>query len=54
MLAGTAFVILPKTVILSEVLKGVVPIAVRDFIADNLIGVYHTMDEFTGRAETKA
>ena len=24
---------------------------VRDFIADHVIGVYHTMDDFTGRAE---
>ena len=41
-----------KTVMLSEMLKGVVPIDVRDFIADRIIGVYHTMDDFTGRAET--
>lgn len=53
MLAGSPFVVLPKTVMLSEMLKGVVPIGVRDFIADHVIGVYHTMDEFTGRA-TKA
>ena len=53
MLAGGPFVVLPKTVMLSEMLKGVVPIGVRDFIADHVIGVYHTMDEFTGRA-TKA
>ena len=50
MLAGSPFVILPKTVVLSEVLKGLVPIGVRDFIADNIIGVYHTMEDFTGRA----
>ena len=49
MLAGSPFVVLPKTVMLSEILKGVVPIGVRDFIADHVIGVYHTMDEFTGR-----
>jgi short-subunit dehydrogenase len=51
MLAGRSFVVLPKTVMLSEMLKGVVPIDVRDFIADRIIGVYHTMDDFTGRAE---
>ncbi len=51
MLAGRSFVVLPKTVMLSEMLKGVVPIDVRDFIADRVIGVYHTMDDFTGRAE---
>jgi short-subunit dehydrogenase len=49
MLAGRSFVVLPKTVLLSEVLKGVLPIDVRDFIADRIIGVYHTMDDFTGR-----
>jgi short-subunit dehydrogenase len=50
MLAGRSFVVLPKTVMLSEMLKGVVPIDVRDFIADRVIGVYHTMDDFTGRS----
>ncbi|HRC46809.1 MAG TPA: SDR family NAD(P)-dependent oxidoreductase [Ilumatobacteraceae bacterium] len=51
MLAGRPFVVMPKTVMLSEMLKGVVPTSVRDFIADHIIGVYHTMDDFTGRAE---
>jgi short-subunit dehydrogenase len=51
MLAGRPFVVLPKTVMLSEMLKGVVPTGVRDFIADHVIGVYHTMDDFTGRAD---
>jgi all-trans-retinol dehydrogenase (NAD+) len=51
MLAGKPFVVLPKTVMLSEMLKGVVPTGVRDFIADHVIGVYHTMDDFTGRDE---
>lgn len=51
MLAGRPFVVMPKTVMLSEMLKGVVPTSVRDFIADHVIGVYHTMDDFTGRAE---
>jgi all-trans-retinol dehydrogenase (NAD+) len=51
MLAGRPFVVLPKTVMLSEMLKGVVPTGVRDFIADHIIGVYHTMDDFTGRTE---
>ena len=52
MLAGRPFVVLPKTVMLSEMLKGVVPTGVRDFIADHVIGVYHTMEDFTGRAGT--
>ncbi len=49
MLAGRSFVVLPRTVQLSEILKGVLPIDVRDFIADRVFGVYHTMDDFTGR-----
>ena len=50
-LEGRPFVVMPKTVQLSEMLKGVVPIGVRDFIADHVVGVYHTMDDFTGRDE---
>lgn len=53
MLAGRPFVVLPKTVLLSEMLKGVLPIGVRDFIADHVIGVYSTMEDFTGRVEPK-
>ena len=49
MLAGRPFVVLPRTVQLSEILKGVLPTDVRDFIADRIFGVYHTMDDFTGR-----
>lgn len=51
MLSGIPFVVLPKTVLLSELLKGVLPIGVRDFVADHIIGVYHTMEDFKGRAE---
>ena len=40
---------MPKTVQLSEMLKGVVPIGARDYIADHVIGVYHSMEDFTGR-----
>lgn len=53
MLAGKPFVVLPKTVMLSEMLKGVIPTGVRDFIADHIIGVYHTMEDFTGREGTR-
>jgi short-subunit dehydrogenase len=51
MLAGRSFLVLPKTVMLSEMLKGVLPTDVRDFIADRIFGVYHTMDDFSGRTE---
>jgi NAD(P)-dependent dehydrogenase (short-subunit alcohol dehydrogenase family) len=50
-LDGHPFVVMPRTVQLSEILKGLVPIDVRDFIADRVVGVYHTMDDFTGRSE---
>ena len=53
-LAGRSFVVLPKTVQLSEMLKGVLPIDVRDFIADRVFGVHHTMEGFTGRDEPDA
>ena len=51
MLAGEPMLMLPPTVILSEILKGVVPIRVRDFLAGEVFGIYHTMDDFKGRAE---
>lgn len=51
MLAGRPFVVLPKTVMLGEILKGIVPTGVRDFIGDHVLGVYHTMEDFTGRTE---
>ena len=51
MLAGRPFVVLPRTVMLSEILKGVIPIGARDFIADHIIGVYRTMEDFTGHPE---
>jgi NAD(P)-dependent dehydrogenase (short-subunit alcohol dehydrogenase family) len=54
MCAGQAFVILPRTVVLSEMLKGLVPVGIRDFIAGSVLGVYHSMDEFTGRPADKA
>lgn len=49
-MAGRPFVIMPKTVQLSEMLKGFAPTGARDFIADRVFGVYHTMSDFTGDA----
>jgi NAD(P)-dependent dehydrogenase (short-subunit alcohol dehydrogenase family) len=54
MCGGSAFVVLPRTVLLSEMLKGIVPIGLRDFISDNVIGVYHTMEDFKGRVDQQA
>jgi short-subunit dehydrogenase len=48
MCAGHAFVVLPRTVVLSEMLKGLVPVGVRDFIAGDVLGVYRTMEDFVG------
>ncbi|TSE00058.1 SDR family oxidoreductase [Skermania sp. ID1734] len=47
---GAPFVVLPKTVVLSEVFKGILPTGVRDFVAGRVLGVYKTMEDFTGRA----
>lgn len=49
MLRGQPMLVMPKTVMVSEVVKGVLPIGVRDFVADKVLGIYHTMDDFTGR-----
>ena len=46
---GAAFVVLPKTVLLSEVFKGILPTSLRDFVAGRVLGVYKTMEDFTGR-----
>lgn len=49
MLHGQPLLVMPKTVLLSETVKGVLPIGIRDFVADKVLGIYHTMDDFTGR-----
>ena len=51
MLRGQAMLVMPKTVLVSEIAKGVLPIGVRDFVADKVLGIYHTMDDFTGRKD---
>ncbi|MEU4311925.1 SDR family NAD(P)-dependent oxidoreductase [Nocardia sp. NPDC024068] len=45
---GTPVVILPWTSRLNKALSGVLPIKLRDLFL-NTVGVYHSMDEFTGR-----
>lgn len=49
MRAGKPMLMLPWTVHLSKVLKGILPQRWFDAIAGNVFGVYNTMDEFTGR-----
>ncbi|WP_416566793.1 SDR family NAD(P)-dependent oxidoreductase [Nocardia testacea] len=45
---GTPVVILPWTSRLNKALSGVLPVKLRDLFLDT-VGVYHSMDEFTGR-----
>ena len=49
MKAGKAMLLMPWTVHLSKVLRGLLPIKLWDFIADKVFGVYRSMDEFRGR-----
>lgn len=45
---GTPVVVLPWTSRLNKALSGVLPVKLRDLFL-NTVGVYHSMDEFTGR-----
>lgn len=45
---GDAMVVMPRTVLLSEMVKGILPIGLRDRAA-GLLGVHKTMESFTGR-----
>lgn len=45
---GDPLVILPWTSRLNKALSGILPIKLRDLFL-NTVGVYHSMDEFTGR-----
>jgi short-subunit dehydrogenase len=49
MRTGKPMLMLPWTVHLSKVLKGILPQRWFDAIAGNIFGVYNTMDKFTGR-----
>lgn len=46
---GRARLILPWTVYLSNMMKGLLPLRVFDWVADHVFGVYKTMDDFKGR-----
>ncbi|WP_433755044.1 SDR family oxidoreductase [Nocardia sp. CA-135398] len=48
MKAGTPLVILPWTSRLNKAISGLLPIKLRDLFL-NSVGVYHSMDQFTGR-----
>ncbi|MEV6772229.1 SDR family oxidoreductase [Nocardia sp. NPDC051030] len=45
---GSALVVMPWTSRLNRAITGLLPLKVRDFYL-NTVGVYHSMDEFTGR-----
>lgn len=49
MKAGKSMVLMPWTVQLSKVLKGLLPQRAWDFLASKVFGVYSTMDDFVGR-----
>lgn len=49
MLHGTPIVLMPWTSKLGQVLRGVLPRAAWDFLAERVLGIYHSMDQFTGR-----
>ncbi len=41
--------ILPPMARISTLVKGILPQGAYDWVADKIFGVYHTMDQFTGR-----
>ena len=49
MLAGRPMLMMPWTVGLSRVLRGVLPLPVWDLVAGRVFGVYRSMDAFVGR-----
>jgi len=46
MKAGRSRLILPWTVYFSNALKALLPLALYDWLADHVFGIYHSMDEF--------
>lgn len=50
MLKGGPFLIIPWTSRLNKVLTGILPVKLRDFYLDR-VGVYHSMEDFTGHAD---
>ncbi|MFI5498390.1 SDR family NAD(P)-dependent oxidoreductase [Nocardia asteroides] len=48
MKSGGALVVLPWTSRMNRAISGLLPLKVRDFYL-NAVGVYHSMDQFTGR-----
>ncbi|TFB56887.1 SDR family NAD(P)-dependent oxidoreductase [Cryobacterium sp. TMT1-62] len=49
MLAGKPMLTMPWTVVLSKVVRGLLPLPLWDVVAGRVFGVYGSMDKFTGR-----
>jgi NAD(P)-dependent dehydrogenase (short-subunit alcohol dehydrogenase family) len=49
MKAGTPLLTMPWTVRLGMLARGLLPLAVWDWVAEHIFGVYKSMDEFKGR-----
>ena len=47
---GTPLVVLPWTSRLNKAISGLLPVKLRDLFLDT-VGVYHSMDAFTGRKQ---
>ncbi|MFU8946311.1 SDR family NAD(P)-dependent oxidoreductase [Mycetocola zhadangensis] len=54
MLSGKPFRMTPWTVTLARGLKGILPTAAWDVVADRVFSVYSTMDDFTGHGSAVA
>jgi len=54
MKSGKAMLLMPWTVHLSKILKGILPIKLFDFIADHVFGAYRSMADFKGRSGSNA
>ncbi|MCV2503012.1 MAG: SDR family NAD(P)-dependent oxidoreductase, partial [Neisseriaceae bacterium] len=49
---GTPIVYKPFTGRLSGILKGILPIGLWDWVAENIIGMYSSMEDFKGRSNS--
>lgn len=53
MKSGAPMLVLPRTVLLNEAMKGVLPTRVRDTLS-GILGVHRTMEHFTGRPTSRS
>lgn len=50
MKAGKPMLYMPWTVVVSKMLRGLLPLRLWDWVADKIFGIYKSMDEFKGRS----